>query len=202
MAAAHYALDTAYGWVIFRAAFPWPGKRRPKIKSLSLTMEQQPCRVPGPHFTAHAQGEVFTFSHPISGTEYTLTVQELAQQTLPQNRINSDRWRYPNHFTAMSYTLSPVLDTDISLCDCAEGDRPLEIAPCTDRYAPKAQNDIACIGIIGGAAGPALTAGQSSPQEKLGAACSALHFEAAEKPIEWRIEFSIVQFPQKTFRLI
>ena len=35
-----------------------------------------------------------------------------------------------------------------------------------------------------------------------GAACSALHFEAAEKPIEWRIEFSIVQFSQKTFRLI
>ena len=202
MAAAHYALDTAYGWVIFRAAFPWPGKRRPKIKSLSLTMEQQPCRVPGPHFIARARGEVFAFSHPISGTEYTLTVQELAQQTLPQNQIWSDRWRYPNHFTAMSYTLSPVPDTDISLCDCAEGDRPLEIAPCTDRYAPEAQNDIACIGIIGGADGPAVIVGQSGPQEKLGAACSALHFEAAEEPIEWRVEFHMVQFPQKTFRLI
>lgn len=165
-------------------------------------MEQQPCRVPGPHFTAHAQGEVFAFSHPISGTEYTLTVQELAQQTLPQNRISSDRWRYPNHFTAMSYTLSPVPDTDISLCDCAEGDRPLEIAPCTECYAPKAQNDIACIGIIGGADGPTEIVCTGIPQEKIGVACSALHFEAAEEPIEWRVEFHMVQFSQKTFRLI
>ena len=32
----HYELDTSYGWMIFRAAFLWPDKRRPAIKSLSL----------------------------------------------------------------------------------------------------------------------------------------------------------------------
>ena len=202
MAAAHYALDTAYGWVIFRAAFPWPGKRRPEIKSLSLTMEQQPCRVPGPHFIAHAQGEVFAFSHPISGTEYTLTVQELAQQTLPQNRIGSDRWRYPNHFTAMSYTLSPEPDSDISICDCAEGDKPLEIAPCSDRYAPEARNDMACIGIIGGADGPTAIVCGGSSKEKLHAACSALHFEPVEGDIEWRIVFNIKNSNEMSLELI
>ena len=30
--------------------FLWPDKRRPAIKSLSLTIEQQPFRMPGPHF--------------------------------------------------------------------------------------------------------------------------------------------------------
>ena len=32
----HYELDISYGWMIFRAAFLWPDKRRPAIKSLSL----------------------------------------------------------------------------------------------------------------------------------------------------------------------
>lgn len=63
----HYDLDTSYGWMIFRAAFPWTSKRRPEIKALSLTMEQQSCRVPGPHFKAHAPGDSFSFLHPVSG---------------------------------------------------------------------------------------------------------------------------------------
>ena len=28
----HYDLDISYGWMIFRAAFPWTSKRRPEIK--------------------------------------------------------------------------------------------------------------------------------------------------------------------------
>jgi hypothetical protein len=75
----------------------------------------------------------------------------MEQQTISEKFVGSDRWFYPTHFTAMSYTLSPEPDNDISICDCAEGDKPLEIASCSDRYAPEAQNDIACIGIIGGA---------------------------------------------------
>ena len=31
-----------------------------------------------------------------------------------------------------SYTLSPEPDSDVTICDCAEGDKPLEIAPCSD----------------------------------------------------------------------
>lgn len=46
----HYELDASYGWMIFRAAFPWSGRHRPEIKSFSLTMEQSPCCVPGPAF--------------------------------------------------------------------------------------------------------------------------------------------------------
>lgn len=94
-----------------------------------------------------------------------MTVQELEQQTISEKRYGSDRWFYPTHFTAMSYTLSPEPDSDVTICDCAEGDKPLEIAPCSDRYAPEARNDIACIGIIGGADGPiAIVCGDSSKE--------------------------------------
>ena len=42
-----------------------------------------------------------------------MTVQELEQQTISEKRYGSDRWFYPTHFTAMSYTLSP--EPDLSL---------------------------------------------------------------------------------------
>ena len=198
-AAAHYGLNDSCGWMIYRRSYPWTSKRRPEIKSLSLTMEQQPCRVPGPHFRTHTPGDSFSFFHPVSGTEYTLTVQELEQQSIPQEQFDADRWRYPTHFTAMSYTLSPEPDDDISICDCAEGDKPSEIAPCADRYAPEAQNDIACVVVIGGAVGPVFG---KDAQGRLRAVCSALHFEPTGEDIEWRIEFPIVQFLNETFLLI
>lgn len=198
----HYGLDTSYGWMIFRAAFPWTSKRRPEIKALSLTMEQQSRRVPGPHFKTHAPGDSFSFSHPVSGTKYTLTVQEMEQQTISEKFVGSDRWFYPTHFTAMSYTLSPEPDNDISICDCAEGDKPLEIASCSDRYAPEAQNDIACIGIIGGADGPIAIVCGGSSKEKLHAACSSLHFEPVEGDIEWRVVFNIKNSNEMSLELI
>ena len=201
-AAMHYGLDDSYGWTIYRRCYPWAGKRRPEIRSLSLTMKQQPCCVPGPHFRTHAPGDSFSFSHPVSGTEYTLTVQELERQSIPQEQFDSDRWACPTHFTAMSYTLSPDPDDAISIYDCAAGDRPLEITPCTDRYAPEAQNDIACTVVIGSAGSPAVTVFGKNTQESLHAVCSALHFEPAAEDIEWRVVFHVVSFPNETFLLI
>lgn len=194
-------LDTSYGWMIFRAAFMWPGKRRPEIKSLSLTMEQQSFHVPGPHFKIHAPGNLFSFSHPVSKTEYTLTVQTLEQQTFSQNSVDSDRWLYPTHFTTMSYTLSPEPDNDISIHDCADGDKPLEVAPIADSFAPEIQTDIACIGIIGGADEPTIILCGDSNQSNLHVTCSALHFKPVSNDIEWRIEFNIIRSLKKTFLL-
>ena len=137
-----------------------------------------------------------------SGKKYTLTVQELEQQTISEKRYGSDRWFYPTHFTAMSYTLSPEPDSDVTICDCAEGDKPLEIAPCSDRYAPEARNDIACIGIIGGADGPIAIVCRDSSKEKLHAVCSSLHFEPVEGDIEWRIVFNIKSSNEMSLGLI
>ena len=195
----YYNLDISYGWMIFRAAFPWTSQRRPEIKSLSLTMEQQSHRVPGPHFKTPAPGDSFSFSHPVSGTKYTLTIQELEQQTISQKRVGSDRWFYPTHFTAMSYTLSPKPDDDIFIRDCADGDKPLEIAPITNHFAPEAQNDIV---MIGGAYGATTILWDDSKQKNLHIACSALHFEPVSDDIEWWVEFNITHPLKKTFLLI
>ena len=54
----HYGLDYDCGWVICRNAFPWAGRRRPVIKTLSVTMEQQSVRIPGPHFKLHEPGGI------------------------------------------------------------------------------------------------------------------------------------------------
>ena len=197
----HYDLDTSYGWTIFRAAFPWTSKRRPEIKSLSLTIEQQSCRVPGPHLKTHAPGDSFSFSHPVNGTNYTLTVQEIEQQTIPQKRFGSDRRVYPTHFTVMRYTLFPELEEDISVCDCCDGDKPMEIAVEGDSFTPESQNN-ACIGIIGGADGPTVIVAGDKAQGRLHAACSALHFEPVRDDVVWRIMFSIQYFDEVTFTII
>ena len=181
----HYGLDAACGWMLCRFSFLWAGKRRPKIRTLTLTMRQRPCRVPGPHFKVHAPGDSFTFRHPVSGTDYTLQVQELAQETLPRGLLTAF---YPTHFTAMRYTLSPAPSEDIRICDCDVGDQPLEIGPCTDAHAPEAQSSAACIGIIGGADGPTALVAGSGPEGSRGV-CSALHFEPVQDDVEWCVEF-------------
>ena len=184
----HYGLDISYGWAIFRNAFPWDYKRRPHITALSLTMEQQPVPIPGPHFTATAPGDSFSFVHPVSRTEYTLTVQDLERQTLPKNSFGSGHC-YPTHFTAMSYTLSPETSEQISVSDCADSDKPREILPDHDSFAPSASSNAACIGIIGGADGPTAVMLGDSSQGRRSTVCSALHFEPVRHDIEWRITF-------------
>lgn len=202
-AAEHYGLDIAYGWVICRDAFPWKTKRRPEIKSLSLTMEQQPVSIPGPHFKADAPGDTFVFRHPTSEKEYTLTVRKLEQQTLPKNSFVSGRRFYPTCYTAMHYSLSPKPTELITIHDCDEGDKPLEIPPADDPLAPVAANGAACIGIIGGADGPtAIVFGGAQQQGELGVACSALHFEPVQGGIEWRITFHEKRFENVAIRLI
>ena len=198
----HYGLDTSCGWLICRFAFPWRGRRPAAIESLVLTMDRQPCRVAGPHFAVRAPGDTFVFAHPVSGTVYTLTVRELDRQTIPQSALGDGRRRYPTQFTAMTYVLSPAPgDDDISVFDCARSDEPVLLAPDTDRFAPKAQNDLACcIGVIGGADGPTMIVTGGEPREDLRAACSALHFAPTDE-IEWRIEFRIRRCAPERFLL-
>ena len=190
----HYSLDTSYGWVICRDAFPWVSKRRPEIRTLSLIMEQQLVSVPGLHFTVKAPGDSFHFVHPANGTEYTLTVQELEQQTLQTNSFGSGRWIYPTHFVEMRYMLSPEASERITVSDCDDSDKPLEIMPDHDSFAPSASSNAACIGIIGGADGPTAVVFGASSQGKLCTACSALHFEPVQHDIEWRITFHEKRF--------
>ena len=187
-AVAHYELDSAYGWVICRVSFPWEKKRRPEVKTLYLKMEHQPLSIPGPRFCVKSPGDSFSFVNPESRTEYTLTVHELEQQTLPKNSFGSDHWVFPTHFTAMRYTLSPETPEYITVSDCDDGDRPFEMNPSKESYAPVISNCVD-VGIIGGADESTVMVNEGSVQGKLYAACSSLHFESVQHDIEWRITF-------------
>ena len=195
----HYGLDSTYGWVICRDVFPWGTKHHPEINKLFLTMEQQPGQVPGSHFKVHAPGDSFMFSHPVSGITHTLTVQEIEQQTVPQNSFGSDRWIYPTHYIAMSYTLTPEPMENISVFDCDEGDRPIEVTPDDHSFRPVGSSSCFVVGVIGGADGPTAVIYGTNSQEKLHAACSALHFEPVGDDVEWRIVFNVTQFDKETF---
>jgi len=192
-ARSHYGLDPSFGWTIWRWVFPWSGKRRPKIQSFSLTLEQRPGRVPGPHFKVHTPGDSFVFSHPGNGIEYTLTVQGLEQQTIPEEHFDSKCWRYPTHFMAMRYTISPEAERDILICDCEQSDQPLKVIEDMDSFGPEARNSVG-VGIIGGADGPTVVTVGESVQGKVHTACSALHFEPVLGDVVWRVDFNVRDF--------
>lgn len=189
----HYGLDADYGWAICREAFPWGTKHRPKIKTLSLTMEQQPVPIPGPHFKVCASGDTVAFTDPADGKKYILTVQEVEQQTLPERSFGPDCWEYPAHCCVMSYTISPeIADGKLTVMDSVESDRPKEKEHLF--HTPTATSSVTAVGIIGGADGPAAIAyGTTDEQVKPCVACSALHF-APVTDVEWRMVFYEKQF--------
>lgn len=195
----HYGLDRSYGWMVWRYAFPWVSKRRADIKTLSLTLSQQPVSIPGPHFRASAAGDTFEFVSYIGGTKHTLTVQEYERQTMEKAAFLQDGLEYPSHYHAMSYTVSPELPENIlTISDCSESDRPR--LPQRAASDPAAAGGAAFIGIIGGSDGPtAIIFGGG--QNKLRTAFSSLHFEPVES-IEWRLVFHEKQFPDAEFELI
>lgn len=194
----HYGLDRSYGWMIRRYAFPWASKRRPDIRTLSLTLSQQPVSVPGPHFSASTAGDAFEFICPIDGAKHTLTVREYERQTMDSTAFLQDGLEYPAHYHAMSYTISPELpEAVLTIADCAESDRPR--LPQETAAEPSAVSDMACIGIIGGADGP--TSIIFGGGGKLRTAFSSLHFEP-EEAVEWRMVFHEKQFPDAEFELI
>jgi len=80
------------------------------------------------------------------------------------------------------------------ISDCDEGDKPLEISPSKDLFSPSAVNDVACIGMIGGADGPTALVFGGNQHGKLCSACSSLHFEPVQHDIEWRITFHEKRF--------
>ena len=120
---------------------------------------------------------------------------------IPENSFGSDRWIYPTHCTAISYTLSSEPAEDIAIFDYDGGGRPIEVAPREDPFHPVGSS--ACyVAIIGRVDGPAAITFGEGPQEKLYTVCSALHFEPIQDDVEWRIVFIMKQFDGAFFSLI
>lgn len=102
---AHYALDPAEHWQLWRLHFPW--KRRQEVKTLTLTLSADPVWRPGPQFTAQP-GQTVSFTHPLTGTNHTLTVLALAPETLDVSGL-PDVQEYPAHCLRLEYAVSPEL---------------------------------------------------------------------------------------------
>ncbi|MFZ7101403.1 MAG: hypothetical protein ACOWWO_01935 [Peptococcaceae bacterium] len=182
----HYGLNPAYGWAIWRAAFPWMEKRKPQITTLGVTLMSEPVAMSGPHFHISAPGERIEFTYPTTGARHTLAVQEYECREMSREHFHSQNQEYPAHYIMMSYTLSPDLpDGAFTITDCVRSDQPRQ--KCTGLNEPQASNSV-CIGIIGGADGPAVIIPGGSGQGKLHTACSSLHFEPVND-VEWRMVF-------------
>ena len=195
----HYQLDAALGWVIQRFSYPWATRKKPEIKHLSVTMVQQEASIPGPHFQAEKPGDTFSFVYPEGGTKYTLTVQEYQAQILDTSQMMQDM-EYPAHYHLMSYTVTPEFSGgNLDVADCSDGDHPRPKSRPSNPFEPTALNDVAVIGIIGGADGPtAIISGPSAAQGKLRAACSSLHFDPIDR-VEWRLVFREKRYEDKAF---
>lgn len=184
LAVDHYGLDPAAGWAIQRFFFPWTGRRRPEIRTLAVTLSQNPRPHPGPHFQICQPGDRFAFR--CQGQDYTFTVLEYQAQTADWSRLARPGAEYPSHYMAMTYSLSPEPpDGLVAVADCDDGDRPRQPPAPPDQ--PQASDGVAMMGVIGGSDGPTALF-VSPPASRAHAVCSSLHFEPPRQ-VEWRLVF-------------
>ncbi|EHQ89872.1 hypothetical protein [Desulfosporosinus youngiae] len=182
----HYGLDPAYGWAIWRAAFPWTKKRKPQIRTLSINLMQIPVAISGPHFQVSAPGERIEFTHPTSGAQNTLIVQEYDHREMSREDFDNQNQEFPTHYTVMSYTLSQDLPDDaFTVTDCLRSDQPRKKHNNPNNLQT---TDGICFVIVGGADRPTAIIYGGNEQSKLHVVCSALHFPPVED-VEWRMVF-------------
>ncbi|MBQ3258224.1 MAG: hypothetical protein IJA67_12560 [Oscillospiraceae bacterium] len=181
-----YGFDFTRIWIIRRCTFPSEAKIE-KIASLSLKMVRSPETFSGIHFTAPKVGNTFDFTHPVHGTEHTLSVVEYEADEIDQSKFASDEWIFPTHMTAMKYAVSPDLPREeVSVRDCRGGDSPRRKTP-----DPNGGHMFAsAVGMIRSTDGPtAVTVGVPQAPE-VHTACSGLYFEKQDF-IEWRMSFRV-----------
>lgn len=190
----HYGLDPTRGWTFCRESFSWATRHKPVLRTVRLSLQQQPVSVAGPRFTVSGAGDCVNFLHPVTGEAHTLRVAEYEARQLDTGRFpEQEPWEYPAHYIAMSYMVEPELPRpSMTVRACGEGDTPRE-RPRKELAALRstggADGPVACsVGIIGGADGPTailLAGGQSG---SLRTACSPLYFEVPRQ-MEWRVVF-------------
>lgn len=184
----HYGLDLNRAWVIRRCTFPWEGRRKDvEIKSLRLYLERGKTDLPGIRFTTPGIGESASFTHPLTGVEHTLTVREVKAQELDKERFQDKEFDFPNHFTAMTYTIHPDLPNDaFMLKDCDNGDSPRRKQ--SDPHGRFAMS-VGAIAMIRSKDGPAEVFYVGDDPLKPHVICSSLHFDPASGPVEWQLVF-------------
>lgn len=183
----HYSLNPEKGWVIWRSAFPWHTKHKPKISSLSITIKHDPVQVYGSNFNVSMPGEAIDFINPLTNTHHKLIIQEYEPKDIPTGGFMDNDYDFPTHCIAMSYTIQPELaDDSFSISDSSDGDKPRKkhINP----MEPQASGSAMAIGVIGSPGKFTPIAFGGSNQGKLRAVYSALYFEPV-KTVGWKIIF-------------
>ena len=195
--AEHYHLDLGFAWSFTRACFPWQSTRRPEIKTLKLKMIQEPVRVPGAVFEVSAPGQQIELNIP--GHPLNLTVEELSHQVLDTAMMAPEDMEYPCYYSTLTYRVNPAPETDtFYIQDLAECDQP---RPKQKGTVQSSSCEAAAIAIIGGADGPtAILVGNPETENTL-AACSAPHFEPAEK-IQWYPVLRVTEYSPMEIKLI
>ncbi len=193
----HYHLDSSFAWSFSRVCFPWATGRRPEIKSLELTMTQEPVRVPGEVFEVSGLGDQIDLKIPENS--FTLTVKDYEPQVLDASMLSPDNMEYPTCYTMMIYTLSPKPEEgQLYIQDLSECDQP---RPKETEHTAFGSCEAAAISIIGGADGPtAMIVGAPQTEHEF-AACSAPHFEPA-KGIQWYPILHVTKYEPDTITLI
>lgn len=165
----HYGLNAEVGWVFFRQSFLWTTSARPKLNTLSISLEQRRQAIPGLRFTVGGVGDKISFTNPFSGKTHTLHILKYENQEADLSGFPVDDFECPTHYVSMSYFVEPDLPRELlSVRDFGRGDSPRS----------KKQS----------AGGCALAFVTNDEEGDSWTACSALRFEKP-KQIEWQILF-------------
>lgn len=174
-AVAHYGLDAADCWVIERVSFPWATARRPQLRTLRLTLAQQPQRLPVGRFVTDGKTADFSLRHPVTGEVVVLHVLEHTAQTMRSAAVALPGCELPAHCVQLRYTLTPPQpEGSLRLTDCAPADRP-RCAAGHEESASLFSTGIAFLL-------------PESEESGVQCACSSLRFEPAAC-VEWRADF-------------
>lgn len=194
----HYHLDCAFAWLFKRISFSWAARRRTEIKTVELTMVQEPSMIPGEVFEVKGSGDQVTIKMPES--QFTLTVQDYEPQILDTAFISQDNMDYPTHYTRMRYTLSPKPRAGcLQINDLTECDQPRR------KQTAAAEEQSSCcaasVGIIGGVDGSTTILVSASQEKHEFVACSSPHFEPAER-IQWYPVLQVTEYDPVQINLI
>lgn len=180
----HYGMDCSKVYRIDRKFYRWNTKKKPNLRTISITLCPYSRAVPGIHFQVTEPGPQVKFCHPVTGVEHRITIQDYGWQQIEQGHEDS-RWVFPDNCAYLEYRIEPQLRREqLSVLDCQEGDRPyLKDKDPKSRFLPEASCSSA-IAVIGGCRG------KGKSDDGLQYAVSSLYFKP-KKEIEWRLSFQI-----------
>lgn len=179
--AEYYGLDKSYSYAVSLHSFLW--EELAEIKTLFLTMTEEPREISGPSFFAENIGDTFSFVSPVSKTEYTLALLKTERCSIQDG--DCENVIYPRFFTTSVFSVSPNTEEKLSISESEKGGRPVAVG-----------NKGSAESII------LLSNVNSESGERLLTACSSPSFKLAESKTKWQVNFFDRVFDKLTLRLI